>query len=108
MMGVFGGELALPQIEKRQVRAVVVLDAGSEEPGQVQGEEEREIGQDTSFAGIEVQKGVLDKIEKIGIGLRLFETFLQQLHHEQRYGILQHVEEDVLVDDAPFEFADTL
>ena len=85
-----------------------ILDAEAEETGQVQHKEEGKICLNAAFAAVQVKKGVFDKIEKVGVGFRLFETFLQEFHHKQGYGIFQHVEEDMLVKDGPFHFFDTL
>jgi hypothetical protein len=55
-----------------------------------------------------VQESVLDEIEKVRIGLWLFQTFLQQLDHEQSHGIFLHIEEKMPVENSPTEFTDPL
>ena len=104
MLGVFGDELAFLQIENGGLFGIDVLDPESEEAGQVQHKKKREVCLDAAFAGIEVKKGVFDKIKKVRVGFGLFYTFLQKLDHKQGYGIFQDIEEDVLVESGPSHF----
>src|SRR5262249_41639211 len=103
-----GHELAFFQIEEGVAFIINVFDLKTKKAGEVQREEEREVGEDAAFGGVEVKKGVLDEIKQFGVGFWLFDTFLQELHHEEGDGILQDVEEDMLVEYAPFELADAL
>jgi len=104
MLGVFGDEPAFLQVENGGLFGIDVLDPESEEAGQVQHKEEREVCLDAAFAGIEVKEGVFDKIEKVRIGFGLFYTFLQKLDHKQGHGVFKDIEEDVLVEGGPFHF----
>ena len=104
MLGMFGDEPAFLQVENGGLFGIDVLDPESEEAGQVQHKEEREVCLDAAFAGIEVKEGVFDKIEKVRVWFGLFYTFLQKLDHKQGYGIFQDIEEDVLVEGGPFHF----
>jgi len=103
-----GYELSFLEIEKRVPFAVDVFDLKPEEAGQVKGEEQRKISQDAAFCRIEMQESIFDEVKQFGIGLRLLDTFLQQFDHEQGDGVLQYIEEDILIEDSPFEFTDTL
>ena len=104
MLGVFGYEPAFLQVEEGGLFGIDVLDPESEEAGEVQHKEEREVCLDAAFAGIEVKEGVFDKIEKVGVWFGLFYTFLQKLDHKQGNGIFQNIEEDVLIEGGPFHF----
>lgn len=108
MFGMFGDELSFQEVKIRSLFGINVLNSKSEESGEVQHEEEREVCLYASFAGVEVKEGVLDEIKQIGIGFGLFEAFLQELDHEEGYGVLEHIEEDMLIEGCPFHFFDPL
>jgi hypothetical protein len=108
MMGMFGYELSFLQIEVGGALVVEVVDTEAEETGKVKDKEQGEVSQYTAIAGIQMDEGIFDEIEKFCIGLGLTDTFLEQFHHEEGDGIFEDIEKDVLVDDAPFELTDTL
>jgi hypothetical protein len=108
MLGMLRYELSFQQVEEGRSFAVGIFDLKAEEAGQVQDKEEGEVGQDAAFGCVQMEEGVFDKIEQLGVGLGLLDAFLQQLHHKERDGVLYHVEKQVLVEDSPFEFPNTL
>lgn len=108
MLRMFGHELAFFQVEEGIAFVIDIFDLKTEKARKVQGEEEREVGENAAFGGVEVKKGVLDEIKQVGIGFGLLDAFLQELHHKEGDRILQHVEEDILKEHPPFEFADAL
>ena len=87
MLRQFGNKLTFAQVEDRFLFAVDILDTETKETGQVQDEEKREICEHAALTGIQVQKGVFDKIEQLGVGFGLLQAFLQQLDHKEGYRI---------------------
>lgn len=108
MLGMLRYESSFAQIENRKSLRVGILDAESKKAGQVKNKEKGIIRQHPSLAHIQVDKRVFDKIKKIGIGLRLFDTLLQQLHHKEGNGVLQYIKENMLIQGTPLEFPDPL
>jgi len=108
MLGMLGYELAFFKVEVGVAFVIDVFDPETKKAGEVQREEKREVSEDAAFGGIEVKKGIFDEIKQFGVWFGLPNTFLQELHHEEGDRILQYVEEDMLIEYAPFEFADAL
>ena len=53
-------------------------------------------------------EAIFYKVKEVRIGLGLTEAFLQKLHHKYGYGVLEDIEENVLIDHGPFELSDAL
>src|SRR6186713_3098017 len=102
--GLLVREYTLHEVEIRKIPGIDIIDTKPEKARQVQREEERIICQHGPFTPIQVDKGVFNKGEQVRIGFRLFQTFLQNLHHEQGDGILHHIKKDMPVEIAPAKF----
>ncbi len=71
-----GHELPFPEVENRILFAVDILDPETKEARQVKDEEQGEIGEHPAFSGVEMKKGIFDKVKQLGVGFGLFEAFL--------------------------------